>query len=228
MSKLKIIPKSVRHTFSVEEKQELSTELLNGLDHYSDTENEFDAIKSSFKAKLAEAESRVNTIRSQLRAGFEMRVTDCVVVYRPEDKEKDFFVAQDYREHYEEDGTPKGTVILAPIATEKMTDDDFQDELLRAEAVFENYDAIELFKPIGEDRGALVVGSYGKCWYSALRIKVGKHELSERLDTEQKAFKKREDAVITASKRALKWLKETCGDSWKGFEAAVNAAVKGN
>jgi hypothetical protein len=215
MKKPKTIPRSIKHTFTAEERDVLSHDLVNALDQKTSTEMEFDAIKSSFKARIAESESRVNTIAANIRAGFEMRVVDCVVVFRREEGEKDFHLAADW-----------GTVNERPVLTEKMTEDDYQQELFDAEAEFDQKTAIELFKPTATDFGSLIVGYLEKRWYSALRVKVGSHELSERLDSEQQAFKSRADAIRIAAGRALKWLKEKTGDSWKGFEAAVKAATE--
>lgn len=220
-AKIKTVPRSVKHVFTSAEKEGLSTSLVNALDTYSSVEKEFDAVKSSFKARMAEAESQVNTIAANIRAGFEMRVKDCVIDYDREKGEKYFYLADDWKAWLED---PHRTML--PVITEKMTDDDYQQELLEAENAFDKKVAIPLFQPAGEDSGVLVVGLLEGFWYSALRIKVGKESLEERLDSEQRSYKNRADAIKTATKRALVWLKEKTGDAWKGFEASVKAAAE--
>ena len=76
---------------------------------------------------------------------------------------------------------------------------------------------LDIFPAAGEDRGELIVGKFGARWFSALRIKVGKSILEERLDSEQRSWKTRADAVCRAGKRASEWFKETFAGGSQGL-----------
>lgn len=102
---------------------------------------------------------------------------ECKVVFRPKDRKKDFFVVETGE----------------AVGTEDMTNDDMQQELLQA--------------PQGNDKAVLVIGKQGKRWFSSLRLRVGVFELQERLDSEQKSYKEREDAIRDAANRSKAWLK---------------------
>lgn len=54
--------------------------------------------------------------------------------------------------------------------------------------------------------------------FSALRVRIGKLSLNERLDAEQKCFKTRPDAVATAIKRVNAWYKDNLKDLALGFQ----------
>ena len=204
--------KHVKHTFTVEERNTLGAELARALAHSRGLIAEFDSVKSSYKAQTAEAESKVMNISTAIMNGFEMRNKRCRVVFRPADKKKDF---------YPEDAKPDDL----PVLTEEMTKDDFQAELIQAESKFEKKQEITLFDA-GDDRGILVVGQLGNKWFSALRMKVGRCMLEQRLDSEQKAFKQRNDAITVASKAAMTWLTESLGkDTAAGFQDRIAAAI---
>jgi hypothetical protein len=107
-----------------------------------------------------------------------------------------------------------------------MTAADFQQELIEAEAKFDAREEIELFKPAEGDRGILVVGRLAGRWFSALRVKIGKLELSERLDAEQKSVKERPAAVALAVKRFNAWAKDNLKDLAAGFADSANTVAE--
>lgn len=203
----------VKHVFSVEERNVIGGELARAIAHARGMEAEFDQIKASYKAKAAAASASVEGLSTAIMNGFEMRNKRCRVVFRPKDKKKDF---------YPEDSKPGDL----PVLTEDMTQDDFQTELIQAESKFDTKDNIVLFEA-GEDKGSLVVGRLNDKWYSALRIRIGKNQLTQRLDSEQKSYKIRFDAISVAAKAAMNWLKETLGtDNAKGFAEKISAAIQ--
>lgn len=209
----KIELKSVKHTYTLEERYALGGELARALSGYRGIETEFDQIKASYKSKLAESTAKIEKLQTDRVNGFEMRVERCVVSYRPKDRKKDF--------RLESAPTTQDEIVL----TEDMTQGDFQAELILAEARFDKRAEIQLFQP---DYGKIIVGTFQGKWFSAARIKVGARTLEERLDGEQRAHKDRHDAVRTAAKRATAWLSDSLGkDLAKGFEDGIQNAVNG-
>lgn len=211
----KIEVKTIKHVFAPPERDQLHADLLVALATKETTEEEFEHVKATWKAKVTEADSRIGTLAATLRAGFELRPLRCVVHYRPKDRKKDYFL---------ENGPHSSSDI--PVLTEEMTDADFQADLLAAESQFEHREEIPMFPCAGNDSGLLVVGSLKGRWFTALRVTVGKHSLSERLDSEQRSYKQRFDAVRHSGKRCLEWLKEHFKEDAKGFEGPLNAAIE--
>jgi hypothetical protein len=207
----KIEVKTIKHVFTQPEKEQLHGDLLMALSTKETTEDDFENVKATWKAKLTESEARIGTLAATLRAGFEMRQTRCAVVYRAKERKKDYFL----------DGNRE-----TPVLTEEMTDADFQAELLAAESQFELREEIELFPPMGSDAGILVVGRLNDRWFSAVRATVGNKSIDERLDSEQRSYKNRFDAIKVAAKNASQWLKDNFKDHAKGFEAPIATAVE--
>jgi len=217
--------KNIKHTFTGPEREQLGLDLARAFGTLRGVEIEFDQVKSSYKTKTAEAEARIDRLSTNINNGFDLRDTACVVVYRPADKEKDFFLEADAKPFIDANDPPKDWGI-APVATERMTADDFQQELIEAESKFDCREEIELFKPAEGDRGILVVGRLAGKWFSALRVKIGKLELSERLDAEQKCVRERPAAVSVAVKRFNAWAKENLKDLAVGFAESANAVIE--
>lgn len=211
----KLETKAIRHEYTPEEKITLGIELSRAIGAARGLEAELDEARASYKAKIAEAESRIERISTQLVNGWELRPVRCRVTFRPRDRKKDF----------RREGDPPAA---EPVLTEDMTQDDFQADLLQAEARFERREEVALFPPAGASAGVVVVGRLRGRWFSALRILVGDRRIEERLDSEQKSVKRRYDAVRVAAQRALTWLKESLGkEAARGFEAPIAAAVEG-
>ena len=210
--------KNIRHDFSDTEKQQFGGELARSIGTLRGIETEFDGVKASYKSKTAEAEARIDRISTDITNGFVMRDTPCFVVFRPADKEKDYYVT--------EASAANPSKEVPPVLTEKMTAADFQQELIEAEAKFDAREEIELFKPAEGDRGILVVGRLAGRWFSALRVKIGKLELSERLDAEQKSVKERPAAVALAVKRFNAWAKDNLKDLAAGFADSANTVAE--
>jgi hypothetical protein len=76
------------------------------------------------------------------------------------------------------------------------------------------------------DAGILVVGRLNDRWFSAVRATVGNKSIDERLDSEQRSYKNRFDAIKVAAKNASQWLKDNFKDHAKGFEAPIATAVE--
>jgi hypothetical protein len=192
-----IIKKSVKHVFTDAEKLAIGNNMAQQLDRANTLQEEFDAAKSDYKAKIDQAESTVTALASSIRSGFEFRMLDVEVRFRPADKLKDFFVLKD----------DKGTTDPTPTVTEPMVAADYQLDLLRAEEDFEKRTEFTVWHA-ADDKGVLVVGLYNQRWHCAFRGRVGREQYEERLDTEQKSFKNRIDAIKVAGARALDWWTE--------------------
>ncbi len=209
----KLEMKNVKHTFSTEERNTIGDNLARTIGGKRGIEAEFDQVKSSFKAKITESEARIDRLSTDLVNGFEMRDKRCRVVFRPKDRQKDYYLEE----------SKNGD---APILTEDMTKDDFQADLLQAESKFDFREEIQLFQPQDNDAGILVVGKLAGVWFSALRVRIGKLELTERLDSEQPASKKRPDAVGRAVKRFKEWSKANLKDLAEGFQASADGVIE--
>lgn len=205
--------KNVKHTFTDTERNGLGSDLARCIGGLRGIEGEFDQVKASFKAKITESEARIDNLSTSLVNGFEMRNKKCRVVFRPKDRLKDYFLEES------KNGDP-------PVVTEEMTRDDFQADLLMAESKFDFREEIQLFQPQDNDAGILVVGKLAGNWFTALRVRIGKLELTERLDSEQRAFKKRPDAVSHAVKRANAWAKDNLKDLAQGFQASFESVIE--
>ena len=214
--KSRIETKQVRHDYTSDEKISLGADLSRSIAAGRTIQAEADEAKGSYKAKLLSSAARIESLCTQLMNGWELRSVKCLVMFRPLDRKKDYYVVID--EELTED---------KPVLTEAMTSEDFQAELVQAEARFECHEEIALFPPAGVSQGILSVGRLDGRWFSALRIRVGDRRMEERLDGEQKSVKKRSDAVATAADRALAWLVETLGkDNARGFVAPIEAAIE--
>lgn len=213
---VKIEIKNVKHTFTPEERQAQGQDLARSVGDLRGIHAEFDQVKANYKAKITEKEAKIDSISTSLVGGFEMRNKRCLVAFRPDKREKDFFLVDDNNKLIEP---------AVAVLTEPMTREDFQQELIDAESLFEKRKEIDLFIPTDTDRGVMVLGRFQNKWYSALRIQVGKHKIEERLDSEQKAFKVRGDAVHRAGKRAMEWLKDNLKDNAKGFEEPIAKVI---
>lgn len=214
----RIVEKMVRHTFTDAERHDLGATLARSIGERRVLEAECDQVKASYKARLSEVEAKVESVATDLSNGFDYRNKPCVVLFKPKDRKK-FFIP---REDFERDGEE-----AEPAVVEEMTQDDYQADLIEAESVFESREEIQLFPVAGADRGVLAIGRLKGKWFTALRIRVGRHHIDERLDTEQRSCKLRQDAVNRGAKRASDWLLDTLGkDAAAGFKDAILNAVE--
>lgn len=210
-----LVKRQVKHTFDPAEIAQLNVEFGQAYDALQTIEAEFASVKASYKAKLEEAGSRMVTLRATINAGFDLRLTELEVIFRPSDKKKDFFTIP------KSDAEPSALVL-----SEDMSPEDFQQDLIQAESIFSKRKELTLWAA-GDDHGILIVGQLGGKWYSALRGNVGTVKLEERLDSEQKAYRTRISAITIAADRALKWLEETFGpETCKGFLEGINNVLK--
>jgi hypothetical protein len=213
---LPVVKKSVKHIFTIPEIAQLNVDFRLADKTVHSIETEFDSIKASYKAKTTEAESRKETIGTSLDAGFEMRIKECFVVFRPADRKKDFHLKESFTEPF----------ALPPILTEEMTKDDFEQDLLQAESAFESRTDLPLWS-LDNDSGKIVVGKLAGKWFSAVRGNIGNHRLEERLDSEQKCFKLRDVAIETAGGRVVAWIETTLGkEVAKGFQLGIDKVLE--
>lgn len=209
--------KYLKHTFTQDEKVDFSSKLARAIAEKRGKESEFDGVKAQFKSELAKLDANMDALATAVMNGFEMRNEQCVVFLNPREKKKFYVLAAT---HNPEIWDPPKVVL-----EEDMTAEDFQQELIEAESKFEKKVEIPIFKATERDSGLLIVGMFQNKWYAALRIVVGKKELKERLDTEQKCFKHRKDAISKKGKAALEWFKENFPQDYKGFEQPCLDAV---
>lgn len=217
-TKYKTTIKHLRHDFTPAEKAALGLSLAQIFAEMRGIEAEFDQVKDSYKSKLSEKAASIEKNSTDLCNGFDMRNKSCVIVLRPKDKKKDYFLEEGFNE--KDPGKP--------VLIEDMTPNDFQQELIEAESKFEHHESIPLFPPTERDRGILVVGSFNHKWYSAIRITVGRHQIEERLDSEQKSFKKRSDAIKVAGDAAIAWFEKTMAKDAAGFKPGILEVVARN
>jgi hypothetical protein len=213
----KVELKNVKHVFTDPECNQFGGDLARAVGALRMVESEFDQVKAGYKARTTEAEAKIDSLSTNLVNGFEMRNEKCVVIYRPKEGKKDFYLEADFTQN-------NGSSVV--ILTEDMTQADYELELFEAESKFDKREEIYLFQPTESDRGILVVGKFGSKWFSALRVRIGKLELNERLDTEQPAFKHRKDAVGKAVKRAHEWTKKNLKEHADGFTASFDSVIE--
>ena len=213
--KLKTVTKRIQHTLTTKETAGLNVEFRNAFQNLKVILSEFDNVKATYKAKITEAESRMETLNATLTAGFDWRDEILVVIFDAKAGNRLYLLAGDVKAAQSD---PELAANLKPVLVEKMTEEDYQTELLQAEAEFENREEIELFPPTKNDSGLLVVGRQAEKWFSALRVKIGTREITERLDNEQICSKKRYDQISRSCKRFTEWLTENLGEEEaKGF-----------
>jgi hypothetical protein len=221
------VEKNVKHTFTPEETATLNVEFRQSYANLKAVEADAASVKSQLKAKVDEAQAQMDLKNSLLQAGYEMRLKRLVVIFRPADKKKDYYLPK----HLSVEGVPaydKDTDdTFKPVLTEDMTQEDFEVDLIQAEAAFENKVELILWEA-GNDKGKLVVGEQKGRWFAAVRGNVGTIKIEERLDSEQLATKKRFDAITRATKRLNEWLKVNLGkDAAKGFAEAIDKVIEG-
>lgn len=211
-----IVKKMVKHPFTPDEIAELNIRFRQAFQSLAATEAEFESVKAVHKGRITEAEAKMATLDATLNAGFDHREKECILTFDVPNKVKRFYLKLADGEAYPIDNKP--------ALTEPMTADDLQQELIAAESAFNARAELTLWDA-GDDKGLLIIGKQGDRWFSALRCNVGKVKFEERLDSEQKSFKQRFDAVNTASKRCWAWLNDTQKDAAKGFEAKIAEVV---
>lgn len=218
-----IVKRHVKHTFTPDEIAQLNVEFRQAYSNLKAVEADIAAEKSRLKAKGDEAQASMDLKNATLQAGYEMREKECVVIFRPDDKKKDFFLLNQFIDN---DATKSLLPDQKPVITEPMVQDDFEQDLIQADSAFNKRASIALWDA-GDDSGRLIIGEQRDRWFTALRGNVGDKKLSERLDGEQKSFKNRWDAIQGAVKRLNEWLKVNLGkDASKGFEESTAKAVE--
>ena len=212
----KIIKRNVKHVFKPEEIAALNIEFGQAYDRVKSVEKEFDSIKAKYKSMTAEAESRMETLRASINAGFDFRDKNFMVVMNMREGKKYFF---------DQTRLPDGELLepssLVADFSEPITDEDRQQELIAAEAKFEKRETIVLFDS-PDDHGTLDVGRFEGKWFSALNVKIGDQAIVERLDSEQPCSKKRFDRIKQAVKFLNGWLDDQFDrEIAKGFKNSL-------
>lgn len=218
------VKKSVKHSFTPDETRQLNVDFRQSYANLKAVEADADSVKSQLKAKITEAESRMETLNATLQAGFEMRDKDCAVIFRPADKKKDFYLSADGKGELSLD--ERIAAGEQPVLTEAMTPADFEQDLIQAESVFESRAELILWQA-GESNGRMIVGSLKGKWFTAIRGNVGKQQIEERLDSEQPSCNKRFDAILRAAKRVSEWLRANLGkEAANGFEEPIERILE--
>ena len=219
--KLKIVKRSVKHTFTPEEIANLNVDFRQAFANLRSVEAEFDSVKASYKAKTTEAESRMETLNATLQAGFELRDKPCVRILDIPAGKKHYYLEGDV-------DPVSGAPYLGKESaiTESLTEEDKQQDLIEKEAAFEAREDIILFPQAGLDAGILKIGRQGGKWFTALCVTIGKNTVTERLDGEQQATKKRPEAVKRGVKRFVEWVSANLGaEESKGFANQANLVI---
>ena len=213
MQNQQTVRKPIKYQFNLSERDEVGGKLAQALSAKRSIEAEFDAVKAEYKSKISTADAAIATLETTRNNGFEMRMMECTVVFFPNEKVKHYFDVNDDKQE---------KVLLV----EPMTSEDFVTELLQAESKFDEKVELELFPVAGEDFGFLTIGKWGKQWYGAVRAKIGRKKLEERLDSDQASFKKRFDCVTKSLKRYNDWLvKELGKETAAGFQDGIHKVL---
>lgn len=208
--------KSIKHTFTLEERDNLGGDLARAIATLRNIQSEFDQIKASFKSRAAEAEARISKLQTDRVNGFEMRLARCYAVLRPKDGKKDW-----YLEHAAEGDSP--------VLTEDMTKEDFQTTLpMKVDTVAapDKRSDVVLFSPTPDDFGNIEVRrNRDGLWLAGITMIIGPHKLMEDASAGG-VFVNRFDAIKLASRRAIDWLTATLGkESAQGFIDSITSAV---
>lgn len=213
---LKFGPKLVKHTFTQQEQVAAGRSLSEALSSKRSLKAELEQMKSDFKSREKTIDAKVTELETAVQNGFRMVHRDCVVVFDAEKRLKHFYLETDSK-------------LENCVATEPMNNEDYVTDLLHAESVFDERSELQIFNPQGDDFGFIIVGKFGKQWYSAIRARIGSKKLDERLDSEQSSYKKRFDAVAKAAARFQKWAKDSFDkDTAAGFEQDVQSLLESN
>ena len=221
-----VVKRTVQHKFSELEVAKLNVDFRQAYAERVSKESAAKAAANTHKALVTEAICRMDTINALLQAGVEDRLKDCIVVFRPAAKKKDFYV----KPEDETVATVEQLVALGekPVATEDMAPQDFEQDLFRAESAFDDKAELVLWN-VEADKGAIIVGKQNGKWFTALRCSIGNKNITERLDAEQPCSKVRFDAIKRAGKRCCEWLAETLDkDVAAGFKAKIEEVVEAN
>ena len=135
--KLKTETKNISHKFTLEERDQLGLDLAQSFAKLRGIDAEFDQVKSSFKARITEMEARIDRLSTDRTNGFVMRDTPCFVAYNTKQKEKYYFLDEESAVSVQRLCNVGGTKGCPPsecVLTEKMTANDFQQELIEAES----------------------------------------------------------------------------------------------
>lgn len=226
----RIETKQVRHNFSESEVNELGRQLARTLGEARTIEAEFDQVKAGFKARETECAARIDLLQTGITNGFEMRTARCLVMLRPAEGKKDYYLADDKGEAL---GRKKSGALPNPVLTEDMLPADFQQSLPMDTgedypAGFERVEKIQFFTSAAGDHGSLEVGRKDGQWVSALNLKVGNTGLLETLgDADAAPFTVRYECLKGAVKRALVWLEENLdSETASGFEEQLWRPVR--
>lgn len=222
-----VVKRTVQHKFTENEVAKLNVDFRQAYAELKSKESAAKAAANTHKALVTEAGSRMDTLNALLQAGVEDRLKECIVVFRPAAKKKDFYAiladetADDAANRLMKTGEK-------PVLTEDMAPEDFEQDLFRAESAFDDKAELVLWN-VEADKGAIIIGKQNGKWFTALRCSIGNKSVIERLDAEQPCSKLRFDAIKRAGKRCCDWLAETLDkDVAAGFKAKIEEVVEAN
>ena len=80
-----------KHVFSQEELLELSRDLGRTCTAINTLESEKSAVTKDFGSRIETNEIKRDSLVDKVTSGYEMRPTDCLVVFDPKNRSKDYF-----------------------------------------------------------------------------------------------------------------------------------------
>lgn len=80
-----------KHNFSQEELLEISRDLGRTCNEITQLEQEKSAVTKDFASRIETKEIRRDSLVDKVTSGYEMRLTECFVVFDPPNRSKDFF-----------------------------------------------------------------------------------------------------------------------------------------
>lgn len=96
----KRLTRSIKHTFTVDERIELGNVVMTKLNDIEAKQDEAKNVAAQFKAQVAQLEAELNTARNGYQSGFEMRQTEVIeVMDRPEPGKKEICVEDDQQKN---------------------------------------------------------------------------------------------------------------------------------
>jgi hypothetical protein len=87
--------KSLKHTYTPEERQALGEEMAQQVNALRAIDSEFEQVKAQYKSRTALAEAIMGKCAAAITSGFEFRDTPCVLVIDAKRRRRLWFVSRD-------------------------------------------------------------------------------------------------------------------------------------
>lgn len=205
--------KQIKHTFTREEREKLSGELVQHIQETDRLEIEFQGIKERYKGSITTSQGRVAEVTGKLSSGCEWRWQECRVEFDHKAGKKRYF------------RTDTGELALL----EDMTREDYQLKLVpdpdKCQFEKATVKTFELWKA-DKDLGTLTIGRAGGQWYFGAQLVIGSRKGDMPLSPEGKAHKNRFDCVRQGAKAVLAWIKDVAPEFVEGFEPKIKEVVE--